>query len=63
MQQEQVDKLTSEGWGLEDVVDMALPYLQFVQEIASRFMTLTEYNGKLTLMDLILRLQAFGFKI
>jgi hypothetical protein len=40
-----------------------LPYLQFVQEIASYFMTLTKYNSKPTLMDLILRLQAFRFKI
>jgi hypothetical protein len=63
MRQEQVDKLTAEGWGLEDAADMAPPHLQFVQEMASRFMTLTEYNGKLTLMDSILRLRAFGFKI
>jgi hypothetical protein len=48
---------------LEDAADMAPPYLQFVQDMASCFITLTEYNGKLTLMDSILRLQAFRFKI
>jgi hypothetical protein len=42
---------------------MALPYLQFVQEMASHFITLTKYNSKLTLMDSILRLQVFRFKI
>jgi hypothetical protein len=63
MQQEQVDKLTAKGWGLEDAAGIAPPYLQFVQEIASHFITLTEYNGKLTLIDSILQLQAFRFKI
>jgi hypothetical protein len=63
MRQEQVDKLAGEGWGLEDAADMAPPHLEFVQDMARRFMTLTEYNGKLTLMDSILRLRVFGFKI
>jgi hypothetical protein len=63
MRQEQVDKLAGKGWGLEDAADMALPYLEFVQDMARCFMTLTEYNGKLTLLDSILQLRAFGFKI
>jgi hypothetical protein len=63
MRQEQVGKLTAEGWGLEDAADMAPPHLQFVQQMASCFMTLTEYNGKPTLIDSILQLRAFGFKI
>jgi hypothetical protein len=62
MRQEQVDKRTGEGWGLKDAADMAPPHLQFAQEPASRFMTLTEYNDKPTPMDSILRLRAFGFK-
>jgi hypothetical protein len=42
---------------------MAPPHLQFVQEMASRFITLTKYNGKPTPIDSILRLRAFRFKI
>jgi hypothetical protein len=34
-----------------------------VQDIAKRFIMLTKYNSKLTLIDLILQLQAFRFKI
>jgi hypothetical protein len=42
---------------------MALCYFDFVQEMAKQFMTLIDYDGKLTLMDAILQLKAFGFKI
>jgi hypothetical protein len=63
MRREQVGKLSAEGWGLEDAAAMAPPHLEFVQDMANRFMTLSEYNGKPTPMDSILRLRAFGFKI
>jgi hypothetical protein len=63
LRQEQVDKLAAEGWGSEDAAAMAPAHLEFVQDMANRFMTLTEYNGKPTPMDSILRLRAFGFKI
>ena len=63
LRQEQVNRLVDEGWGLGDAADIAPPHLEFVQEMANRFMTLTEYNGKPTPMDSILRLRAFGFKI
>jgi hypothetical protein len=52
-----------EGWGPEDAAAMAPSHHQLVQEMANRFMTLTEYGGKPTPMDAILRLRAFGFKI
>jgi hypothetical protein len=42
---------------------MALSYFEYVQEIANQFITLTKYNSKLTPIDAILRLRAFGFKI
>jgi hypothetical protein len=42
---------------------MALCHFDFVQEMAKRFMTLTDYDGKPTPMDAILQLKAFGFKI
>jgi hypothetical protein len=63
MRQQAVDKLAEEGWGDEDAAVMAPSYFEYVQEMANRFMTLTEYNGKLTPMDAILRLRAFRFKI
>jgi superfamily II DNA helicase RecQ len=63
LRQAEVDRLVREGWGVEDAVDMAPPHFEFVQDMAKRFMTLTEYNGKPTPMDSILRLRAFGFKI
>jgi hypothetical protein len=55
--------LVEEGWGGEDAAVIALCYFDFVQEMAKQFMTLTDYDGKLTLMDAILQLKAFGFKI
>jgi hypothetical protein len=58
-----VDKLAEEGWGDEDAAVMAPSYFEYVQEMANRFMTLTEYNGKPTPIDAILRLRAFRFKI
>jgi hypothetical protein len=42
---------------------MAPCHFDFVQEMAKRFMTLTDYDGKPTLMDAILQLKAVGFKI
>jgi superfamily II DNA helicase RecQ len=63
MRQDQIDKLAAEGWGAEDAAAMATPHLEFVRDMANRFMTLIEYNGKPTPMDSILRLRAFGFKI
>jgi hypothetical protein len=63
LRQDQINQLVAEGWGSEDAADIALPYLEFVQDVANWFMTLIEYNGKPTLMDSILRLRAFGFKI
>jgi hypothetical protein len=42
---------------------MAPCHFDFVQEIAKRFMTLTDYNSKPTPIDAILQLKAFGFKI
>ncbi|KAH7074972.1 hypothetical protein BKA63DRAFT_414993, partial [Paraphoma chrysanthemicola] len=64
MRQEKMDTLAEEeGWGPEDAAAMAPSHHQLVQEMANRFMTLTEYGGKPTPMDTILRLRAFGFKI
>jgi hypothetical protein len=63
MRQQAVDKLAKEGWGGEDAAVMAPSHFRYVQEMANRFMTLTEYSGKPTPMDAILRLRAFGFKI
>jgi superfamily II DNA helicase RecQ len=63
MRQADIDKLTSQGYGAEDAAAMAQSHLHFVQEMASRFMTLTAFNGQSTPMDSILRLRAFGFKI
>jgi uncharacterized C2H2 Zn-finger protein len=63
MRQQAVDKLVEEGWGGEDAAVMAPSHFEYVQEMANRFMTLTEYNGKPTPVDAILRLRAFGFKI
>jgi len=63
MRQEAVQELIEEGWGAEDAAAMAPSHFDFVQEMAQRFMTLTEYDGKPTPMDTILRLRAFGFKI
>jgi hypothetical protein len=63
LRQDQINKLVAEGWGSDDAADIAPPHLEFVQDMAHRFMTLIEYNGKPTPMDSILRLRAFGFKI
>jgi superfamily II DNA helicase RecQ len=63
MRQQAVAKLVEEGWGGEDAAVMAPSHFEYVQEMANRFMTLTEYNGKPTPVDAILRLRAFGFKI
>ncbi|KAL5371306.1 hypothetical protein DPSP01_014356 [Paraphaeosphaeria sporulosa] len=63
LRQEQVNRLVNQGWESGDAADIAPPHLEFVQEMAKRFMTLTEYNGKPTPMDYILKLRAFGFKI
>jgi hypothetical protein len=63
MRQQAVSKLVEEGWGGEDAAVIAPSHFDFVQEIAKRFMTLTDYNGKPTPMDAILQLKAFGFKI
>jgi hypothetical protein len=63
LRQDRINQLVAEGWGLEDVADIALLHLEFVQDMANWFMTLIEYNGKPTPMDFILRLRAFGFKI
>lgn len=47
MRQEKMDTLAEEeGWGPEDAAAMALSHHQLVQEMANRFMTLTEYGGK-----------------
>jgi superfamily II DNA helicase RecQ len=63
LRQDRINELVAEGWGSEDAADIAPPHLEFVQDMANRFMTLIEYNGKPTPMDCILRLRAFGFKI
>ena len=63
LRQDRINELVAEGWGSEDAADIAPPHLEFVQDMANRFMTLIEYNGKPTPMDSILRLRAFGFKI
>lgn len=63
LRQEQVSRLVDEGWRLGEAADMAPPHLEFVQEMANQFITLTEYNSKPTPMDAMLRLQAFRFKI
>jgi hypothetical protein len=63
LRQDRINQLVAEGWGSEDAADIAPPHLEFVQDMANRFMTLIEYNGKPTPMDSILRLRAFGFKI
>jgi hypothetical protein len=63
LRQDRIHQLVAEGWGLEDAADIAPPHLEFVQDMANRFMTLIEYNGRPTPMDSILRLRAFGFKI
>ncbi|KAL6154866.1 hypothetical protein ACJQWK_00890 [Exserohilum turcicum] len=42
---------------------MAVTHFKLVQDMCHRFMALTDYNGRPTPMDAILRLRAFGFKI
>jgi hypothetical protein len=63
LRQYRINELVAEGWGSDNAADIAPPHLEFVQDIANRFMTLIEYSGKLTPMDSILRLRAFRFKI
>jgi hypothetical protein len=63
LRQGRVDQLLSEGYAAADAANIAPPHLEFVQEMANRFITLTEYNGKPTPMNAVLQLRAFGFKI
>ena len=63
MRQQDVEKWTAQGFGAEDAAAMASGHYTFVQEMSQRFMTLSQYGGKPTPMDAILRLRAFGFKI
>jgi hypothetical protein len=63
MRQEDVSKLTSQGYNTEQAVAMAKTHLDFMQEMASCFMTLMAFNGRPMPMDSILRLQVFGMKI
>lgn len=58
MHQEAVNKSADEGW--EAV--MAPGHFDFVQEMAKRFMTLTDYDGKPTPMDAIFQLKAIGIQ-
>lgn len=47
----------------ETAAEMAPGHYDFVRDMANRFMTLEQYGGCPTLIDAILRLRAFGFKI
>ncbi|KAH5543855.1 hypothetical protein HBI26_254840 [Parastagonospora nodorum] len=57
-----IQKLVEEGHEEEEAVELAPGHYEFVKDMLSRFMTLEQYGGKLTLIDAILRLRAFGFK-
>ncbi|KAH5545315.1 hypothetical protein HBI26_254510 [Parastagonospora nodorum] len=62
MRKAAIQKLVEEGHEEEEAVELAPGYYEFVKDMSSRFMTLEQYSSKLTLMDAILRLRAFGFK-
>ncbi|KAJ6194071.1 hypothetical protein J3E72DRAFT_199128, partial [Bipolaris maydis] len=59
----QIDKLEAGGYSEEKASNMAASHFELVQDMCHRFMALTDYNGRPTPMDAILRLRAFGFKI
>ncbi|KAI1676246.1 Superfamily II DNA helicase [Pyrenophora tritici-repentis] len=59
----QIDKLVAGGYSEETASNMAVTHFELVQDMCHRFMALTDYNGRPTPMDAILRLRAFGFKI
>lgn len=61
--QSDVERLTRQGYGLNDAKALAQTILSYVQEMASQFMTLMQFNGRSTPMDTILRLRSFGLKI
>ena len=49
---ERVAKLVSkEGFAKEDAKDLALGYFNLVKEIANKFITLTRYSSKLSLIN------------
>jgi hypothetical protein len=54
LRQYRINKLVAEGWGSDDAADIALPHLEFVQDIANRFITLIKYSSKPTPIDSIL---------
>ena len=60
----QIAELTStDGWALEDAEEQAESHVSRVQEMVTRFMTLTAFGGAPTPTDWMLRLRAYGKKI
>lgn len=57
--EEQITKLDAQGQPREK----AHEHFELVKRMANRFMTLTQYDGKATPMDSILRLKAYGMHI
>jgi superfamily II DNA helicase RecQ len=48
------------GWPREDAEAIATKHVELVQQSVKGFMTLTDYGGKPTPMDWVLRLRAYG---
>jgi superfamily II DNA helicase RecQ len=53
----------TEGWAQEDAEEEAQSHVALVQEMVTRFMTLTAFGGMPTPIDWVLRLRAYGKKI
>ena len=51
------------GWAQEDAEEQARSHVAWVQDMVTRFMTLTAFSGQPTPMDWMLRLRAYGKKI
>jgi superfamily II DNA helicase RecQ len=57
---EVADLVATQGWGPQDAADMATSHFDLVRQSVTSFMTLTDYGGRPTPMDWVLRLRAYG---
>ena len=64
LRKERVAEITEkEGWEREVAEEIAPGHIDLVQDMAARFMTLTQYGGPPSPMDWLLRLRTYGMKI
>jgi hypothetical protein len=58
-----IKKLVEESYNKKKAAKLALSYYNFIQNILNCFITLEQYSSKLTLINIILQLRIFSFKI